>query len=93
MPLPTYLLLENPLNGIPHPLPERGLFVTLLCEKPGLPDILPIDLYDDLTESGSRPGRARQILYQVDIALHVGARVQESIHLLCTTRTTLFCRL
>src|SRR5215216_4108829 len=79
MPLPTCLLFENPLNGIPYPLPERGLFVTLLCEKPGLPELLPIDL-DDFTEPGSHPGRVRQILYQVDIALHVGTRVHETIH-------------
>src|SRR5215210_1337027 len=80
MPLPTCLLFENPLNGIPYPLPERGLFVTLLCEKPGLPDFLPIDLYDEFTEPDSYPGRVRQILYQVDIALHVGTRVHETIH-------------
>src|SRR5215203_4010335 len=79
MPFPTCRLFENPLNGIPYPLPERGLFVTLLCEKPGLPELLPIDL-DDFTEPGSHPGRVRQILYQVDIALHVGTRVHETIH-------------
>jgi hypothetical protein len=56
MPLPTCLLFENPLNGIPYSLSERDLFLTLLCEKLGLPDFLPIDLYDDLTKSGSRPG-------------------------------------
>src|SRR5215210_6449911 len=54
MPLPTYLLIENPPNCIPHPQPKRGLFVTLLCEEPYLPDLLPIDLYDDLAEP--RPG-------------------------------------
>src|SRR5215210_5600170 len=59
MPLPTYLLLENPLNGIPHPLPERGLLVTLLRDEPGLPDFLPIDLYEEFTEPDSHPGRVR----------------------------------
>src|SRR5215217_4802521 len=80
MPLPTCLLFENPLNDIPYSLSERDLFVTLLCEKLGLPDFLPIDLYDDLAESGSRPDRLRQSLYQVDITFHVGARVHETIH-------------
>src|SRR5919112_1938609 len=57
MPLPTYyVLFENPLNGIPYPLPERGLFLSLLCEKPGLLDLISIDLCDDLTEFGSRHG-------------------------------------
>src|SRR5215210_694121 len=80
MPLPTYLLVENPPHGIPHPLPERGLFITLLRHKRGLPDLPPIDIHDDLAEPGPRPGCVRQILYQVDLPLHVGARVHEPIH-------------
>src|SRR5215216_4195224 len=57
MPLPTYyVLFENPLNGIPYPLPERSLFLSLLCEKPGLLDLISIELCDDLTEFGSRHG-------------------------------------
>src|SRR5215212_5628447 len=56
MPLPTYVLFENPLNGIAYPLPERGLFLSLLCQKPGHLDPISIDFCDDLTEFGSRHG-------------------------------------
>src|SRR5919107_3824443 len=64
MPLPTYLLSENPPNGIPHPLPGRGLLVALLCNEPNLPYLLSVDLYDDLAELGSRPCGVWRILYQ-----------------------------
>src|SRR5215216_4863687 len=80
MPLPTYLLIENPPNCIPHTLPERGLLVTLLCDQPGLPDLLPVDLHDDLAEPGSRPRRVRQILHQLNLALDVWLRAHEIIH-------------
>jgi hypothetical protein len=64
MPLPTYIVFEKPLNGIPHPLPERGLLVTPLREKPGLPDLLPIDLYDDLARTTVTASVTRRLAVQ-----------------------------
>src|SRR5215203_3129877 len=82
MPLPTYFLFENPLHGIPHPLSPRGLFVAFPGDQRGLPDLLPIHPDDDLTELRARPSGVRQVLHQIHIALDVGARVHEALHVI-----------
>src|SRR5215217_5639439 len=80
MPLPTYLLLENPLHGIPHPLSPRGLFVAFPGDQRGLPELLPLHPDDYLAELRARSGGVRQILHQIHLTLDFRARVHEALH-------------
>src|ERR671916_639474 len=76
---PKLPLSKYPADGIPHPLPQRGLRVPPPGHQRAPPDGPPVDLHDDLPEPRARPRGGGRVLPHGDLALHLGAGVHEAL--------------
>src|SRR3712207_5772419 len=77
-PLLRIFLPYYPADGIPHPLPQRGLLVAPPRHQRALPDNPPVHPHDDLPEPRPGPRGVGRILHDGDLPLDLGARVDEA---------------